>query len=182
MTEEHFGHRLRSLFAGLKNKEIADKLGVSPPAVQNYLKGRVPDAELLLKIANLTGCDLHWLLTGVDSRTVNVTPSATGYINEDFLEQKIRQIVRDELNLIPVVQELGSIDEFDVDAAMERHPHEVMSVIEEWVAHEGWELPKDFSGMLANTGYSEMTEERRKAMIMDWKMILDRDRAKANKK
>jgi transcriptional regulator with XRE-family HTH domain len=96
----------------------------------------------------------------------------------EALHEKLMETRRQEFDL----QELGTVDEFDVDAAMERHPHEIMPVIEEWVAHEGWELPKDFYGMLANTGYKEMTEDRRKAMILDWKMILDRDREKAKRK
>ena len=59
-----FGERLRAAFNNAKNAEIARKIGVSESAVKNYLDGRVPDGEKLVRIANLTNCNLHWLLTG----------------------------------------------------------------------------------------------------------------------
>jgi transcriptional regulator with XRE-family HTH domain len=59
-----FGKRLRAAFDGAKNAEIARKLKISEPAAKNYLEGRVPDAQTLLQIADLTNCSLHWLLTG----------------------------------------------------------------------------------------------------------------------
>lgn len=59
-----FGRRLRDIFGGVQNKEIAARLGVSRPAVTAYLQGRIPSAEKLIEISALTGCNLHWLLTG----------------------------------------------------------------------------------------------------------------------
>ncbi len=59
-----FGERLRDAFGGARNAEIARKLKISEPAAKNYLEGRVPDAQTLIQIADLTNCSLHWLLTG----------------------------------------------------------------------------------------------------------------------
>lgn len=59
-----FGLRLREVFGNAKNVDIARKLGVSQAGVKNYLKGRVPGADTLVLIADLTGCSVHWLLTG----------------------------------------------------------------------------------------------------------------------
>ncbi|MCB1026128.1 MAG: helix-turn-helix domain-containing protein [Acidobacteria bacterium] len=64
MSKSQFGKRLKAAFGGATNQEIADVLGVSAPAVQNYVSGRVPDGDKLRTIAAVTKCDLHWLLTG----------------------------------------------------------------------------------------------------------------------
>lgn len=65
-----FGERLRDVFGNIQNKEIASRLGVSNPAVTAYLQGRVPPAEKLVEIAEFTGCNLHWLLTGQGPKRV----------------------------------------------------------------------------------------------------------------
>jgi cellulose biosynthesis protein BcsQ len=59
-----FGARFKEVFGNIKNKEIASRLGVSRPAVTAYAQGRIPSAEKLIEISELTGCNLHWLLTG----------------------------------------------------------------------------------------------------------------------
>lgn len=66
-----FGDRFRDVFSDLKNKEIAELLEVSPPAVQNYLGGRVPEIDVLKRISKARDVSLHWLLTGEGSRSVN---------------------------------------------------------------------------------------------------------------
>lgn len=64
MARSAFGERLKQIFDNATNQQIADKIGTSAPAVQNYVSGRVPDAEKLLLISKITNCNLHWLLTG----------------------------------------------------------------------------------------------------------------------
>lgn len=59
-----FGERLREAFKGAGNSEIARQLGLTPSALTNYMKGRLPPPEVLLTIAELTDCSIHWLLTG----------------------------------------------------------------------------------------------------------------------
>ncbi|HYE72587.1 MAG TPA: helix-turn-helix domain-containing protein [Blastocatellia bacterium] len=68
--ESEFGARLREAFGNAKNAEIARRLGVSEPAVKNYMEGRVPPSDTLVKIADLTNCSLHWLLTGEGMKTI----------------------------------------------------------------------------------------------------------------
>lgn len=70
MADSSFGERLKVAFRGAKNYEIARKMGVSDAAVKNYVDGRVPNAEILLLIRRLTGCNLDWLLSGEGSRFV----------------------------------------------------------------------------------------------------------------
>ena len=59
-----FGTRLREAFRGAINAEIARKLKVTDAAVKNYIDGREPDTDKLRLISILTGCSIHWLLTG----------------------------------------------------------------------------------------------------------------------
>jgi hypothetical protein len=59
-----FGSRLREAFGGVTNAEIARKMRRSEPAVKNYIDGRIPSADHLVSISHLTGCSVHWLLTG----------------------------------------------------------------------------------------------------------------------
>jgi transcriptional regulator with XRE-family HTH domain len=55
--------RLRKLFAGKSNAEIAAELGVTEPTVEGYFHGRLPATEVLKTIAEQTGVSITWLLT-----------------------------------------------------------------------------------------------------------------------
>jgi SOS-response transcriptional repressor LexA/transcriptional regulator with XRE-family HTH domain len=50
------GPRGRSKFAGI--------LGISPSTYSYYENDRIPPIEILLKMCEVTGADIHWLLTG----------------------------------------------------------------------------------------------------------------------
>lgn len=60
--------------------------------MSHYLKGRVPDADKLVQIRSLTGCDLNWLLTG---EVTEQRPAAS--IN---LADKLRTIAREQAKVI----------------------------------------------------------------------------------
>jgi transcriptional regulator with XRE-family HTH domain len=66
-----FGERLKAAFYNASNAEIARQMGLSEPAVNNYMGGRIPGADKLIQIASLTKCNLHWLITGEGSRFVS---------------------------------------------------------------------------------------------------------------
>jgi len=68
-----FGKRLKETFKNSSNQSIAEKLGVSKPALTAYMQGRIPPADKLLDISKLTRCNLHWLLTGEGSRKISLT-------------------------------------------------------------------------------------------------------------
>jgi transcriptional regulator with XRE-family HTH domain len=63
-TLSAFGSRLKIAFKNASNVEIAKILGMTETAVRNYLKKRVPKAEVLILISDKTNCSIHWLLTG----------------------------------------------------------------------------------------------------------------------
>lgn len=82
MEKSEFGKRLKAVFNNATNLEIASKLGVSAPAVQSYVAGRVPPADKLIVISKVTNCNLHWLITGQGSK----------FLTDDFhLERSIEQ-------------------------------------------------------------------------------------------
>ena len=48
----------------MNQKQLADQLQITQPAVSKYLQGRIPPAEILLKLAQLAGVSMEWILTG----------------------------------------------------------------------------------------------------------------------
>lgn len=64
ISKENFSARLGEAFGNIRKSEMAAKLGVSKATVTLYTSGHLPPSEMLLKIAELTGCNLHWLMTG----------------------------------------------------------------------------------------------------------------------
>jgi cellulose biosynthesis protein BcsQ len=63
-SKVNFSARFGEAFGNILKSEIAAKLGVSKATVTLYTSGHLPPSEMLLKIAELTGCNLHWLMTG----------------------------------------------------------------------------------------------------------------------
>lgn len=68
LEKEKIGHRIREYadnnYGGLTN--LAKKLNMSLPGLSQYARGEyIPGTKLLSKFAQL-GCDLYWLLFGVD--------------------------------------------------------------------------------------------------------------------
>jgi transcriptional regulator with XRE-family HTH domain len=58
-----FGERLQEAFEGKTIDEIATILGVTYPAAYNYLKrNRIPEKDIILKIAQETEYSMSWLL------------------------------------------------------------------------------------------------------------------------
>ena len=57
--------RLREQYAGGRGKsKFAQALGISPSTYNYYENNRVPPVDILLKMCEVTGADLEWLLTG----------------------------------------------------------------------------------------------------------------------
>ena len=48
----------------LNQKQLADLLGITQPAVSKYLSNRIPPAHILFKITQLSGRGMEWFLTG----------------------------------------------------------------------------------------------------------------------
>ncbi|KYG91232.1 hypothetical protein A0U40_15995 [[Bacillus] sp. KCTC 13219] len=68
MTTNKFGERLKIALkdAGYTQKKATESLGLSKNAITNYVAGRIPDAQILYKLARLCSVSMEWLLTGDD--------------------------------------------------------------------------------------------------------------------
>lgn len=112
MQKNPFGQRLKQVFDYATNKEIAGRLDVSEAAAQSYTAGRVPPAELLVKLAEVTNCDLHWLLTGEKSNDLSVSDRVLAKLetvareqaDEIFADASIAGANRDQATLDLLVQ------------------------------------------------------------------------------
>lgn len=65
-NQQSFGQRTTELRkeAGLPQKQLAEHLGVSITSVQNYESGRIPNGEILVKLAAALRCTSEWLVNG----------------------------------------------------------------------------------------------------------------------
>jgi len=72
-----FGKRLKELIRreGIKQKNLAEIVGITPSALTFHLKGQVPSSDLLLKYARRFGVTVDYLLTGSDTLTEPGTES-----------------------------------------------------------------------------------------------------------
>ena len=168
---KEFIERLHAAFDYESMADVARRLKIPHATVRNYYQGRLPAPEVLIKIANETGVSLNWLLIGTgDKYEGQVAPIGLG----KFIEEKIGQIVDQKLANLgkEVVTELGSIDDFDIEAAVLRlgDPQSVMS---EWFRHEGREYPQDF-GIVFFRGWETFSQADKVAAVGDAKRVLDR--------
>lgn len=66
--------RLKEAFNQATNAEIARRLKSSDATVKAYTEGsRFPLPEMLIQIHNVTGINIHWLMTGKGSMRVDTT-------------------------------------------------------------------------------------------------------------
>ncbi len=91
---------------GMSQKELAEFLNVSQPAVSLYLQGRIPPAEVLYRLARLGNTSMEWILTGFDPRETSETvrePTAP-YGEQEILleiwEQLPTRLRKDLLNFL----------------------------------------------------------------------------------
>jgi SOS-response transcriptional repressor LexA/transcriptional regulator with XRE-family HTH domain len=124
-----FGGRLREAFVGVSNKEIAERLGVSKSAVTNYVEGRIPSADMLAKISELTSYSIHWLITGEGSKLVSQKTEA----DLDKGEAERRRYAKDLLKRVLEVS--GSLQPAALADSLHIEPRKLY----EW--HEGKEVP-----------------------------------------
>ena len=74
----------------LNQKQFAELLGVTQPAVSKYLKNRIPPPLVLLKLAKEAKTSIEWILTGVNERSVlKVAEPVSNYTTTPELETKI---------------------------------------------------------------------------------------------
>ena len=95
----------------VNQKQIAGLLGVTQPAVSKYLRDRTPPATILLKLAEMTGTSIEWILTGKESGNIPRTAEPLGsYSVAKALTLKIEQLpVAVQKGLLDLVDSLLSV-------------------------------------------------------------------------
>lgn len=82
-------------WSGITQKGLADYLNISQPAISLYLQGRVPPADVLLKIAKLGNTTVEWILTGEtgpSGKTIQIKEERITYGSEIVLYELWRQL------------------------------------------------------------------------------------------
>lgn len=184
--------RISEAFDFASRNEIAQKMGVNYQTLSNWLKGRTdfPSAELA-KIAKLTDYSLNWILTGEgEKRTAKKSLPTLFRFDEDELisfihgavnaylrehgisleglakldDDHIRDLARDEVAAAMPVQQLGTVDEFDIAAAVEKYDNAatVLELLYTW--HH--EAVREFNAV-AFQGWNEMTFDQKVALIRE---------------
>lgn len=94
VEKSEFIDRFVEICGSSQPMEISESLNISHQAVRNYFKGRLPDAKILMTIADNTPYSIHWLLTGRGAKFVEDVPNT----DDDILVGKIREAFREELD------------------------------------------------------------------------------------
>ena len=82
MTESRasLAQRIRELrrrhFGRTGKRELAERLGLTQGEYESFERNTIPSADVILRMCELTGEDLQWLLTGVASRGTMVISGA----------------------------------------------------------------------------------------------------------
>ena len=64
--------RLKFVMGSHSVRKFAECLNMSPTTVHEYLKGRVPPADFIVRVCDRFGVDPRWLLTGEGNRGTHV--------------------------------------------------------------------------------------------------------------
>ncbi len=91
-----FGKQLKKLMTqkGWTQQQLATLLGVSQPAISQYLKGRIPQSDVLLRLSLISGKSMEYLLTGktAGKEAPRVAESKGVYGDEGRLLELWRQL------------------------------------------------------------------------------------------
>jgi hypothetical protein len=98
-----FVERLIEICGSSQPADVGRILKVSYQAAKNYLNGRLPDAKILLGIAEKTPYSVHWLLTGHGDKFVETDNRAENTLlaSDDlraFVRRECLQIVSEILH------------------------------------------------------------------------------------
>src|SRR5215468_7113858 len=78
---ERLAHLIKQEGGRAKKQAFARRIGVKPQQLSRYLKGQLPDAPILLAIAEVGQVSIDWLLTGREVRSreeQGASPAALG--------------------------------------------------------------------------------------------------------
>lgn len=109
-----FVERLIDACGSSKVTEVQDLLGVQYQTARNYLAGRVPTAEMLLRISERTSCSIDWLLTGRGKKFVDGALEVDTLVFPRQIETFVRRLCVEVFN-----EEIGKHELVDYPKAFE---------------------------------------------------------------
>jgi hypothetical protein len=71
-----FASRFADVCGTQEAAKVQRLLNIPYQSAKNYLNGRLPQAEVLILIADRTGCSIDWLLTGRGKKFLSARPQA----------------------------------------------------------------------------------------------------------
>lgn len=107
LTEELLGQRVRAarIAAGLKQEDLAARIGVDQPTISRFEKGRDIGSILLTKIADATNRDLQFFLRP------EFTPSGVLFKKGNAPLEHLNEYERKMLEIVEDYEFLRSLDE-----------------------------------------------------------------------
>lgn len=77
--DQGFTRRLRAAIGKQKKKDLAERLGIQPQQLSNYIGGRIPVPSILVRLAEELSVTVDYLLTGRELRLPLVAESLPTY-------------------------------------------------------------------------------------------------------
>lgn len=128
INSKEFGERLRLAIkiSNLTQKDLAEKVGVSKTAINNYVGGRIPDTIILYKISKFLSVNIEWLLANENPNSTSVDfditekESKTEFSNE---ETKVKHILGElsdeEIHFIDLLRQVDEKEKNKIEGMLE---------------------------------------------------------------
>jgi transcriptional regulator with XRE-family HTH domain len=99
IEKAEFAARLAEACGTREPAQISRLLGISYQAAKNYLEeGRFPKAEILIAIAECTGCSIYWLLTGKGKKFLDFSMQESAPLPTGQDEAFVRRVCVEVIN------------------------------------------------------------------------------------
>lgn len=100
--------------AGVKQAEVARRVGITPQRLNNYLnRGTLPDVETLARLAKVLRVSTDWLLGLNDSGPVEIRPVVGRLLELDGLDSTraaaIADAVQEALRIVAALPDEGDV-------------------------------------------------------------------------
>ncbi len=87
------GMRIQMIRGKMTQQEFARKINVKQSYISRYEKGRVPKAEVLMRIARFAKVSIEWLLTGKEPSYMDGYHTGYGHGEFKMMSQIDRKII-----------------------------------------------------------------------------------------
>jgi transcriptional regulator with XRE-family HTH domain len=103
--------RIRTIMQkkNLTQQDMSELMEISQPAISTYLKGRMPPADVLYRIARLDNTTVEWLLTGERPNQATSVHETQPYYGNEYLMLKFWRILPSKIqkDLLALVTHLA---------------------------------------------------------------------------